>query len=216
MKKITKTSGRVKEELMGYTDIKVKGAVTFQNNCESKQLIVVGRGKFQTLVKTAQLNNHGVSSFNTLEAGKIINIGALTLKEGEASEVFSNGYLSVQQEIRAKKIVSEGIVKANSLQAEHIELSITGYTNIQTLQASYIKINVKNRILSFSKKQLNCEAILGNRIYLHSTTVKYIKGAHVQIGPNCYVDELVYSESYSIDPTSTLIKAIKEQGNDEI
>ncbi len=207
-------NGTVKEKSVGYEDIKIYGAVTFHEDCESKQLSLWGRGKFLANTKADCLTNHGASSFHTVEAGELMNMGALKLEEGTVTTLTSMGHLTVKQAINAERIELTGVIKANTLKAKHIEISNTGKSNVKTLQGNYITVSVEKKSLSLSGKKLTCSVIFGEEIHLHSTNAKCVKGANVHIGPKCYIEELVYADTYTIDPTSTVKNFIKEQRNE--
>ncbi len=216
VKKLTMVNGTVKEKLVGYEDIKIYGAVTFHEECDSKKLSLWGRGKFLANTKANYLTNHGASSFYTVEAGKLMNKGSLTLEEGIATTLTSMGHLSVKQAMNAERIRLTGVIKANTLKAERIEIRNTGKSNVNTLQGNYITTSVEKKSLSLSGKKLTCSAIFGEEIHLRSTYAQSVKGTNVYIGPKCYIEELVYADSYTIDPTSTVNNIIKEQGDSDL
>ncbi|MBO8155811.1 MAG: hypothetical protein H0Z32_05065 [Bacillaceae bacterium] len=157
-----------------------------------------------------QLSNKGVSSFKFLKATEIVNTGMMTLEEGMTTSIYSNGYLKFTRGINAKNIRAKGNIQAVSIQADHIELSISGICHIRSLLGNFINVHAERKTLSL-KRQLECSEIIGEEILVHSTFANYIKGTSVKIGPACIVEELVYSDTWTIHPTAKVEKVIKIQ-----
>ncbi|WP_010098899.1 hypothetical protein [Ornithinibacillus scapharcae] len=208
-KKITKTSGLVKEELVGYYKVGVNGTVTFRKQVESITISIFGSARFLTNTIVEKLHSKGTSSFNRLQANEMVNIGSLTLKEGTVKKVESKGYLSIQEGIISDSFIARGVVRAGVVKSNYMLLSMTGKCDIETIQSNHIEVSQENRGWSLTKKRLNCKTIVSKKIKLHSTTAPYIQGASIEIGPNCEIDELHYTDNYNIHPSSKVNSIIK-------
>lgn len=202
--KLTKTSGIVKEELVGYYTIGINGTVTFREYVESENISIFGSAKFLAKAIVCKLNSKGTSSFNGLQAEEIVTIGSLTLKEGTVKKVESRGYISVQEGIVSDSFIAIGVVRAGVIKSNYILLSLTGKSDIETIQSRYIEVNQEKWGWTLTKKHLNCKAIVGQEIKLHSTTANYIQGKSIQIGPNCEIEQLHYTDDYTIHPSSNV------------
>lgn len=201
-KKLTKTSGVIKERLLDYDLIRINGAVTCQQELESESLIILGSATFLSHTTVSKLNSKGVSTFHSIQADEIVNIGSLTLAEGTTIKVQSSGILTIKQAITADHFIAKGVVKADIVRSNYISLALTGKSKIETLQGKDIEVSLEKRGWSFHRKQLICSTIVGENVKLHSTIANSIKGKTIQIGPNCHIGQMSYSDSYTLHPTS--------------
>lgn len=209
-KKLTKTSGVIRERLLDYALIRINGAVTCQQELESESLFILGSATFQSHTTVGKLNSKGVSTFHSLHADEITNIGSLTLTEGTAMTIQSSGMLSVKQAITADHFVAKGVVKAAIVKSNYVSIALTGKSKIETLQGKHIEVDLEKRGWSIHKKQLICSAIVGEDVKLHSTIANSIKGRTIQIGPNCHIRHMSYADSYTLHPTSKVEQIHKQ------
>ncbi|MBS3678861.1 hypothetical protein KGF86_01395 [Ornithinibacillus massiliensis] len=209
-KKLTKTSGVVRESLLDYALIRINGAVTFQQELESESLFILGSATFLSHTTVGKLNSKGVSTFHSLHADEITNIGSLTLNEGTAMTIQSSGVLSVKQAITTDHFMAKGVVRAAIVRSNYVSIALTSKSKIETLQGKYIEVGLEKRGWSFHKKQLICSAIVGEDVKLHSTIANSIKGRTIQIGPNCHIRHMSYADSYTLHPTSKVEQIHKQ------
>ncbi|NGP46867.1 hypothetical protein G4V62_18690 [Bacillaceae bacterium SIJ1] len=207
-KKLIKASGIVHGKRIGYVVIKVNGTVTFQKELASEHLSIFGIGTFLSKACVDQLNNKGVAKFTSLQCNHIVNTGSLTLIEGTTRMVLSRGQLNIRKELTADQVKARGLIRAKSVEAEQVELHISGRCEIHSLKGQSIHVTPDLLTLSFTR-QLFCQNIFGEDIHLYRTKADFVQGSNVHIGPHCRIQQLHFTIDYTIHPTATVKTILK-------
>lgn len=103
-------------------------------------------------------------------------------------------------------------MKAAKINAKSFALKLSGESEIKELRADDIRIGKDNiSILPLLKKKLNCNCLKGKIVHLSYTHAEIVDGDVVNVGKNCRIKILYYTESYSIAPNSKVQKIIRRE-----
>lgn len=99
---------------------------------------------------------------------------------------------------------SAKLIIGKLLSADIIDINIEGKSCINEIGGEIITIR-KGRnpfgssIFPILKKELTCELIEGDNIYIENTICKIVRGKNVVIADGCTIDKVEYTDSYKCD-----------------
>ena len=140
-----------------------------------------------------------VSLENGISAASIDVDGILTVTGNiEAEHIESDGKISSTAQISADTIRLCGMVKADEIVGDSIEIRHKSPVGIAArLLNSLFDSNLRDGTR-------NATLIEATTIRLEDVCAGVVSGEHVTIGPNCRIDRLDCTGDFTIDPSSTV------------
>lgn len=209
---ITLTSGNMYDLAPDCEQLNIRGAVALHQKVHLQTISTHGHSSFHSSVVARVLKNTGSCTLKDYcEIVELTNAGNLKLRSGQVSTMNSSGKLTIEQSLHAQQFHAVGIVKAQEIHAVHFFLNLSGVSEIERLVAEDITIEKDKLSLSILRKKLNCHSIIGKNLCLSHTKAQVVEGAVVEVGPNCTIQTLYYTESYSISPNANVQHIIQRQ-----
>ena len=196
--------------------VKIEGKGTVNGDLKCNILKISGVAKVNGNISTEELNNEGVLKITGDTNAKNVEIKGVNKIIGNfrGEELKCEGTLNVKNDIEFENINTTGsITNDGFINCENLTMFLWGTSKCNEIGASKIIVegNGKNSSLfnifipkKFKENKLVASTIEGDDISLESCTVKIVKGKNIKIGPNCVIDEVEYSDSIEIDPSSTV------------
>ncbi len=130
------------------------------------------------------------------------------------------GTVKVSGSIRASDIEAECIVinggcgVSGLMNAETIEINLNGGCTVGSIGCGKLTVKPGNGcgLVLFGIRKNNifeADTIEGDEITLENTTADIVRGNNVIIGKNCNIKTVEYSQSLSVDPSSTVREQLK-------
>ena len=90
------------------------------------------------------------------------------------------------------------------LSADIVDINIEGRSSITEIGGERITIRKGRGSFEFSiipilRKELTCDLIEGDNIYIENTICKIVRGKNIIIGDGCNIDKVEYTDSYKCD-----------------
>lgn len=213
LRTVTLTNGNIKDLATDCEQLNIRGAVALHQEIRLKKISAHGHSSFHSPVTAQILNSSGSCRLKDYcEINEITSAGSFKLNNGKVIKLNSSGKLTIEHSLEAESVDVIGIVKAAKINAKSFALKLSGESEIKELRADDIRIE-KDRItiLPLLKKKLNCNCLKGKTIRLSYTHAEIVDGDVVNVGRNCKVKTLYYTESYSIAPNSKVQKIIRRE-----
>ena len=164
-----KVDGDVKAALL-----KVGGAMKVEGNVQAE--LIRAKGAFKVL-GSVNADNLRITGATKIEK-------SITSKE----EISVMGVLKCKDDVTAGTFTLHGVADVEgTLKAGVFKADLSGKSTIRNLESDKIDVRVKD---NKSKTELICKKIIGKDIYLEATTVEYLEGDNVVLGPKCLVSEV--------------------------
>lgn len=136
------------------------------------------------------------------------------------------GMLNLMDTLQAETfILRGGIEQAQAIHCEQISIELLGRCNVKEIGGGEIRIGktvkivesgLKNKFLSSVKikvgdenSRLEAEVIEGDTIYVDTAKIGVVRGKHIEIGPECEIDKIEYSESLKIHESAKIGQQIQ-------
>ncbi len=232
-----------------YEKMTVEGVGTCVGDVKAEEMRIGGVFKCMGAVETGLLESDGTVEFrSSIRAKKIVADGVFAAKgDGkiEADEIRSDGVFNcagpieaglmetggtatVRSNVRAKKLVVDGMLTAKAGKIEADEIICGGFITAGEVSADRIDadgvINAKeivgdnivirsrmNKVVRFfAKKFSNVELIEATTVELHGVLAKSVSGRDIVIGKNCGIDAVDCSGTLRIDPSAQVGKITGE------
>jgi len=213
LRTVTLTNGNIKDLATDCEQLNIRGAVALHQEIRLKKISAHGHSSFHSPVTAQILNSSGSCRLKDYcEINEITSAGSFKLNNGKVIKLNSSGKLTIEHSLEAESVDVIGIVKAAKINAKSFALKLSGESEIKELRADDIRIE-KDRItiLPLLKKKLNCNCLKGKTVRLSYTHAEIVDGDVVNVGRNCKVKTLYYTESYSIAPNSKVQKIIRRE-----
>lgn len=213
LRTVTLTNGNIKDLATDCEQLNIRGAVALHQEIRLKKISAHGHSSFHSPVTAQILNSSGSCRLKDYcEINEITSAGSFKLNNGKVIKLNSSGKLTIEHSLEAESLDVIGIVKAAKINAKSFALKLSGESEIKELRADDIRIE-KDRItiLPLLKKKLNCNCLKGKTVRLSYTHAEIVDGDVVNVGRNCKVKTLYYTESYSIAPNSKVQKIIRRE-----
>lgn len=199
-----------------YGDVTIAGAGTVRGDIDATSLKIAGTADVQGKVVAERVKVNGSATFNgDVQAGEFTVSGSSEVRGGVGAGLLKvAGACTITGSVNAQRIEIRGTTKiGGDVQAESFDasgvFSVGGLLNAGTVtirpyggcDAHDIggeKIDVRLDHLwaflpFFGERNLTADTIEGDTIYLESTRAKVVRGANVEIGPDCRIDLVEYS-----------------------
>ncbi len=207
-----KCSGALKSlgEIVCSGDVKVSGSMRTEHGIKGTSMKVSGSctANGDVVVKDEISVSGSLKSGGRIKASKIKVGGTLHSKNGiEAEEIKIEG-----------KIKCEGLLNAERLEIKlgHFENSISGIGGSEILispgkTVSFVKkVPLISKIAGADVGKLSIdEGIEGDTVKISFTKCKNVIGRVVEIGPECEIESVKYTDSVCIDPGAKIGKCEK-------
>jgi cytoskeletal protein CcmA (bactofilin family) len=206
-------------------ELRMSGAGRVSGHCEVVHLTVSGTGRFEKAVVADEMRISGVAKVD----------GAVKVKELKCSGTFraakniSSEYVKVSGQLQVGADVEAEIFRASGgfdiqglLTADRIEIHPGGRCRAKEIGGAHIDIRrygSKNesglldsllRALSSAwGGEVETSLIEGDEIYLENTRADVVRGKEIQIGPNCKIGLIEYSETLKVHDESEVARQSK-------
>ncbi len=210
-------AGKVSGDLYA-EEVSMSGAGRINGTCEVVRLTVSGTGKFDRHVRADEMKVSGVAKVE----------GSVTVKELKcsgtfrASETISSEYIKVSGMLHVGGDVESEIFRTSGgfdirglLSADRIEIRPGGRCRVEEIGGERIEVRRYGskesvglldsllRVLGNAwRGEVEAKLIEGDEIYLEDTRADVVRGKKIQIGPNCKIGRVEYSESLEIHDSS--------------
>lgn len=213
LRTVTLTNGNIKDLATDCEQLNIRGAVTLHQEIRLKKISAHGHSSFHSPVTAQILNSSGSCRLKDYcEINEITSAGSFKLNNGKVINLNSSGKLTIEQSLEAESVDVIGIVKAAKINAKSFSLKLSGESEIKELHADDIWVEKdKITILPLLKKKLNCNCLKGKIVRLSYTNAEKVDGDVVNVGRNCRIKTLYYTECYSIAPNSKVQKIIRRE-----
>lgn len=218
-------SGKIKGniECIKFT---TSGSSSVKGNLLCKEMRTSGSGKVEGNVKVIGiLNMSGSGSMGgDLEAEEARISGVVkVLGNIRCDKLRISGSCKAEKNIDAEEVIVDGILKNTGLiSAERVVVDTRGWgieCTFNEIGATHVAINnrgeldgIIGRVIELftgRNGRVTGNSIEGDTIYVENAKVKKIGGRDVEIGPNCDIEEVEYSNNLIIHPTSLVLNTIK-------
>jgi len=217
-------AGKINGDLYA-EELKMSGAGKVDGHCEVVQLTVSGTGKFSKAVIADEMKVSGVAKVDGLVRVKELKCSG-TFRAGEniSSEyVKVSGQLHVGGDLEAEIFrASGGFDIRGLLTADRIEIHPGGRCRAQEIGGAKIDVrrygsrdhagvlgSLMRALSSAWGGEVEADLIEGDEIYLENTSADVVRGKQIQIGPNCKIKLIEYSESLTVHDDSDVEKQTK-------
>lgn len=213
LRTVTLTNGNIKDLATDCEQLNIRGAVALHQEIRLKKISAHGHSSFHSPVTAQILNSSGSCRLKDYcDINEITSAGSFKLNNGKVIKLNSSGKLTIEHSLEAESVDVIGIVKAEKINAKNFALKLSGESEIKELRADDIRIGKDNiSIFPLLKKKLNCNCLKGKIVHLSYTHAEIVDGDVVNVGKNCRIKILYYTESYSIAPNSKVQKIIRRE-----
>jgi len=217
-------AGKVSGDLYA-EELRMSGAGRVNGRCEVVRLTVSGTGKFEKAVVADEMKVSGVAKVDgPVKVKELKCSGTFRASESISSEyVKVSGQLHVGGDVEAEIFrASGGFDVGGLLSADRIEIHPGGRCRAREIGGARIDIrrygskdhaNLLDSLLRALSSawggEVQADLIEGDEIYLENTRADVVRGKQVQIGPNCKIKLIEYSESLKVHDDSDVEKQTK-------
>lgn len=209
--------------------LKCSGSMRVNGDVESNEISISGSGSIEGKVKAKEIRTSGSFKAMDIEVDILRSSGSLKVGNNiKAHDIRVSGSLhvidihsvncTIRGSFKAKNIICDGMFNAElSGRSEASSIKAKGVIikpKAREAKERGIRIVIFNvKVLEISRGgeegYLNAEKIEGDEIYLENVTCNLVKGKRIEIGPNCIVERVEYSEDLKIDPSSKVKESVK-------
>ena len=217
-------AGRINGDLYA-EELRMSGVGRVNGHCEVIHLSISGTGKFEKGVIADDMKVSGVAKVEgSVKVKELKCSGTFRASEGISSEyVKVSGQLHVGGDVEAEIFrASGGFDIRGLLSADRIEIHPGGRCRAQEIGGAKIDIrrygsrdhagllnSVLRALSSAWGGEVEATLIEGDEIYLENTRADVVRGKEIQIGPNCEIGLIEYSESLKVHDDSEVAKQTK-------
>ncbi|HAX72083.1 MAG TPA: hypothetical protein DCY20_01025 [Firmicutes bacterium] len=140
----------------------------------------------------------------------------------KAHEIDMTGMLKVEENIETEKLSISGDLKNKGfINAEQVVIQAEGNVLFNEIGAAKVKIKDERSgtfwssvlfgvyrlaTLNFNGNHAAVGKLIeGDEIEIEYSKIDILRGKHIKIGPHCLINEIEYSETLEIDPTSKVV-----------
>jgi len=199
-------------------EMSMSGAGSVNGRCEVVRLTVSGTGKFSQQVIADEMKVSGVAKVDGRVAAKELKCSG-TFRAGDSisSEYIKvSGMLNVDGDVEAEIFrASGGFTIRGLLSADRIEIHPGGRCRAEEIGGEHIEVRrygSKDHVTLLDsllrtlgnawRGEVEAKLIEGDEIYLENTHADIVRGKAIQIGPDCKIGRVEYSESLTVHDSS--------------
>nr|WP_307988992.1 hypothetical protein [uncultured Niameybacter sp.] len=205
-----------------YNKVRIMGSGQLEGNIKSNKFTIAGSVEGRGNINFEELKVAGAIEIEGSLKGKKLRIAGAGEIQGsikvDTCKIY--GMLDIEEDLEAEEVILRGGLESNGyINSETVFIQLLGPCQVEGIGASNIKIgknvtlqNEKGLKRWFNSKMLVDfgdkegyfigKEIEGDRIYVDTAQVQVIRGEHVEIGPDCQIDKVEYSQFISIDKGS--------------
>ncbi|MEK5444196.1 MULTISPECIES: polymer-forming cytoskeletal protein [unclassified Fredinandcohnia] len=134
----------------------------------------------------------------------------------KGEEIKIRGNATIGEDCEAEEFKGEGGFKIGGLlNADVIDISIAGECSAKEIGGQSIKVKkgifrfLNNLFKSVYPVSLNTEIIEADEIEIEYTKAKMVRGKNINIGPDCEIDVVEYTGTFTQDPSAKIKEVIK-------
>lgn len=149
---------------------------------------------------TGDFDCDGIASLSDGLRAKSVEVDGMLNVTGnvEAERVHADGKISATGQICADQIHIFGIVRADEIVGDDIEID---FKDPISIMAGFVNSVFGSRL----QNDVKCANLIeATTIKLRGVCAGVVSGEHVAIGENCRIDQLDCTGDFTIDPTSTI------------
>ncbi len=186
-------SGIVSGNPVKTVEFKAAGSGRVRGDLECESVKVSGACDFDGDVRCVEFRSAGASRIAGTLACQDVNVsGSLDVGRGvQAVDITSSGALRVNGDVSGQDFHSSGSVRIDGgLKVVDVDIELGGSSRIKSIEGQDVTVRATGGFLR-SRGDLSAERITGVDVDLEGTTVAYVEGQDVRIGPHCRVDLVV-------------------------
>nr|WP_304217920.1 polymer-forming cytoskeletal protein [Fredinandcohnia onubensis] len=180
---------------------KINGSGVIEGSIEFDRFTIDGTGSIRGNVKVNKMTISGKGKIGGSLRGEEIKI---------------RGNATIEEDCEAEEFKGEGgFAIGGLLNADIIDISIAGECRAKEIGGQTIKVKkgifrfLNNLFKSVYPVSLKTEIIEADEIEIEYTTAKMVRGKNINIGPNCEIDVVEYTGTFSQDPSAKVKEARK-------
>lgn len=181
------------------TSLKVAGTGNMMGKVVATTVTVSGNGDFAGDVQANEFTVSGTSEVRGgVGAGVLKVSGACTiLGSVNATSVIVRGTTKIGGDVQAEMFDARGVFSVGGLlNAGSISIELYGGCDAHDIGGEKIDVRLGKPwafLPFFGERNLTADTIEGDNVYLESTRAKVVRGANVEIGPDCKIDLVEYT-----------------------
>ncbi len=186
-------SGIVSGNPVKTVEFKAAGSGRVRGDLECESVKVSGACDFDGDVRCVEFRSAGASRIaGTLACQDVDVSGSLDVGRGvQAVDITSSGALRVNGDVSGQDFHSSGSVRIDGgLKVVDVDIELGGSSRIKSIEGRDVTVRATGGFLR-SRGDLSAERITGVDVDLEGTTVAYVEGQDVRIGPHSRVDLVV-------------------------
>lgn len=203
------------------TELKVSGSADGDGTLTADAVTVHGTLGYRGAAKVGTVRVSGTAKFGALKVEGVDASGVLAAASLSAGAVKVQGYLNVAGDCEAERFVTHGAFTIGGL----LNAGVVDVTLGDKCKAGEIggeSVVVRNYPMGGLKRfvtslipsiqlRLWADTIEGDDVRLENTTAGAVRGTTVVIGPECKIELVEYTESYSAAPDA-IVKTVRKVG----
>lgn len=203
------------------TELKVSGAADGDGTLNADAITVHGSLSYRGPADARTVKVTGSARFGALKAEEVNASGTLSASSVSSGTVKLQGYLSVTGDCEAERFVTQGAFTIDGLlNAGVVDVTLgdkckAGEIGGETVVVrNYPMGGLKRFVTSLMPSiqlRLWADSIEGDDVRLENTTARAVRGTTVVIGPECTIDLVEYTQSYSAAPDA-VVKEVRQVG----
>ena len=205
-----------------YNKVRIMGSGQLEGNVTSKKFTAAGSVEGKGNINFEELKVAGAIEIEGSLKGKKLRIAGAGEIQGsikvDGCKIY--GMLELEEDLEAEEVIIKGGLECNGyINSETVFIQLLGPCQVEGIGASNIKIGkriileekkgwkkwfITNPRIDFGGREGRFigKEIEGDNIYVDTAQVQVIRGEHVEIGPDCQIDKVEYSQFISIDKGS--------------
>jgi cytoskeletal protein CcmA (bactofilin family) len=181
------------------TVLKVAGTADMQGKVVANSVIVGGNGTFAGDVQASEFTVSGTAEVRGGVGAGVLKVSGAASIAGSvnATNVIIRGTTKIGGDVQAESFDARGVFSVGGLlNAGTITIELYGGCDAHDIGGEKIDVRLAKPwafLPFFGERNLTADTIEGDTVYLESTRAKVVRGANVEIGPDCSIDLVEYT-----------------------
>jgi cytoskeletal protein CcmA (bactofilin family) len=182
-------------------DLRVNGSADIVGNVKATSLVVSGTATFNGDIASGPVAINGTSDVHGSIEGKLVKVAGTVTVDGpiSAQRVEIRGSARIGGDVEAESFDARGVFSIGGLlNAGDVKVRLYGGSDARDIGGETIDVREDTQwafLPFFGERNLTADTIEGDTIYLENTRAKVVRGADVEIGPDCEIDLVEYTGS---------------------
>lgn len=190
--------------------LECNGVFNHNGSLKAEYVEINGTAHFTGSLDLQRIEVNGTCHISNSLNAKSFEVNGTLHVEGtvDAENAEINGFVNVKGDFNADNFDVQGSFDiAGLLNAENISIKVFRKCSVKEIGCTNIEVKgVRIPIISSLVKSLTpCLSVVtieGDDIHLENTQAKIVRGRNIEIGPNCEIDLIEYTENLVINPNS--------------